>query len=114
MNTFDFTPLLPALGSFRVYTKALTLAHTAYSLPIEGSLRDQLVRAGESVVLNVGEGAGSSTPATKRKYYAIARASEWELASCMDLARLRGISVEASVGGELDEVNRMLTRLIRG
>jgi len=53
------------------------------------SLRDQMLRAAESVVLNIAEGAGRVSPADKRRHYAIAAGSAMEVGACLDLLRNR-------------------------
>lgn len=50
---------------------------------------DQLGRAALSVVLNVAEGAGKTSPGDKRRFYLIARGSATESAAMLDaLARV--------------------------
>ena len=68
-------PILPSLRRFALYAKAVEFAGLALAVPVQGSLRNQLHRATESVVLNVAEGAGSLSPAAKAHYWSIARAS---------------------------------------
>ena len=53
------------------------------------ALRDQMLRAAESVVLNIAEGAGRVSPADKRRFYAIAAGSAMECGACLDLLRNR-------------------------
>jgi four helix bundle protein len=76
-----------------VYRVAVELhrALTA-SLPRRCSreLRDQLIRASTSVVLNIAEGAGRTAIADKRRFYEIAKGSATECAAVLDLIRLSG------------------------
>lgn len=53
------------------------------------SLRDQMLRAAESVVLNIAEGAGRVSPADKRRHYAIAAGSAMEVGASLELLRNR-------------------------
>ena len=53
------------------------------------SLRDQLMRAADSVVLNLAEGAGRLARDDKRRFYEIALGSMMESAAVLDLLRNR-------------------------
>ena len=55
------------------------------------SLRDQLMRAADSVVLNLAEGAGRMARDDKRRFYEIALGSAMESAAVLDLLRNRRI-----------------------
>jgi four helix bundle protein len=48
-------------------------------------LADQLGRASLSIVNNIAEGAGKTSPADKRRYYATARGSATESAAWLDV-----------------------------
>ncbi len=63
-------------------------------VPRRGSrdLKDQLERAGTSVVLNIAEGAGRFQRADERRFFEIARASATEVAAIIDLVRLRQLA----------------------
>jgi four helix bundle protein len=52
---------------------------------------DQLVRAAESVVRNIAEGAGRFTAADGAKHYKIARGEAMECAASLDVMKLRRI-----------------------
>jgi four helix bundle protein len=108
-------PILPNLARLAVYRKALTTAGLVLALPLQGSLRDQMHRATESLVLCIAEGAGERTWAAKARYYTIAKASLWELSAALDLLALRrGPSAEIDrIGGLLREVDAMLASLAR-
>ena len=103
---------IPALGRFRAYNEALALAHMVRRLAITGSLRDQLLRATESVVLNLAEGACDATRAQKTRYFGIARASLWESGAAIDLVALTGENVQpiAEAIAALDRALRPLSR----
>ena len=49
-------------------------------------IADQLKRAALSIPLNIGEGAGKSTPADQAKHYVIARGSAMECGAIFDAA----------------------------
>jgi four helix bundle protein len=52
---------------------------------------DQLVRAAESVVRNIAEGAGRWSEADCAKHYKIARGSAMECAASLDVMRIRKV-----------------------
>ena len=114
MNTLSpqsISPLLPALERLVVYRKALALARIVSSLHVGGPLGDQLLRAAQSVVLNIAEGAGQASLPAKRRHYTIARGSAFEVAAALDLAPSE---VGEDARGLLLEVTLMLTALARG
>ncbi len=76
---------------------------------------DQLVRAAESVVRNIAEGAGRWSDADCAKHYKIARGSAMECAASLDVLRLRKLiaSPRYDRGIELlERIVAMLTKLI--
>jgi four helix bundle protein len=109
-------PLLDA-EKLDVYRVALRFQALACSVTFRrgySALRDQLVRASASIVLNTAEGSGRRTPADKGRFFAIARGSATECAAILDVARASGIAspTECSRGRDLlVRVVQMLTRL---
>src|SRR5688572_18684244 len=95
-----------------VYRLAVELARWAAAQPIPPSrrhLRDQLVRAADSVVLNIAEGAGGEPGDARRNHFRIAAGSAAEVAAIIDL-------VLPNAGGRVDELRRigaMLAKLSR-
>ena len=75
-----------------------------------GSLRDQLVRATSSVVLNIAEGSSHLSKGSRLQHYRIARASAAESCAVLDLLDLPEVPARQH---ELRRVGAMLTRLIR-
>jgi four helix bundle protein len=76
---------------------------------------DQLVRAAESVVRNIAEGAGRWSEADSAKHYKIARGEAMECAASLDVMKLRKlISNEQYDGGIrlLEAVVAMLTKML--
>ena len=59
------------------------------------SLRDQLFRAADSIVLNIAEGAGRNSRDDKRRFYEIAKGSATECAAALELLRSRNLLTEA-------------------
>jgi len=76
---------------------------------------DQLIRAAESVVRNIAEGAGRWSDADSSKHYKIARGEAMECAASLDVLRLRTLVTlqRYERGIELLEgVVAMLTKMI--
>ena len=75
---------------------------------------DQLVRAAESVVRNIAEGAGRWSEADGAKHYKIARGEAMECAASLDVMKLRRVVVPErhEYGSRLIEsVLAMLTKM---
>ena len=53
-------PTLQALARFDVYRRALEVAGVVRGIDVRGDLRSQMIRAAESVVLNIAEAQGRS------------------------------------------------------
>lgn len=76
---------------------------------------DQLVRAAESVVRNIAEGAGRWSDADSAKHYKIARGEAMECAASLDVMKLRRLVVpqQYEQGTRLlESVVAMLTKMI--
>lgn len=73
-------------------------------------LRDQLIRAADSVVLNIAEGAGREPGDTRRHHFRIAAGSAAEVSAVLDLVELPG---GAERQEETRRVGAMLSRLAR-
>lgn len=80
-----------------------------------GDLRDQLRRAATSIPLNIAEGAAEFSPADKARSYRHARRSSSECMAILDvISRVLHPSKQLREAKQrLDEVNAMLTKLIR-
>jgi four helix bundle protein len=111
----------PALEVERldVYRVAREFEHLACALlPKRGcaGLRDQLLRASSSIVLNIAEGCGRFAAAEKAHFYLIARGSAMECVAAMDLLASRGLvspDQRRHAAGLLTRVVQMLTKLAR-
>lgn len=96
-----------------VYVLALSVARWAAKQPIPAQrrhLRDQLVRAADSVVLNIAEGAGQAPGDARRNHFRIAAGSASEVAAILDLIALPD---GAARQDDLRRVVAMLSRLAR-
>ena len=112
MNQNTLRTSIPALGRFRAYTEAVRLVQMVRTLSVTGHLRDQLVRATESVVLNLAEGACDATRVQKTRYFAIARASLWEAGAAIDLVSLSGEATQP-IAETISALDCALRRLAR-
>ncbi|HNT75298.1 MAG TPA: four helix bundle protein [Anaerolineae bacterium] len=53
--------------------------------------RDQLLRASQSILLNIAEGNGKTSPADRQRFFEIARGSALECAAIQDVLEVGGI-----------------------
>jgi four helix bundle protein len=78
-------------------------------------LRDQLERAGASIVLNTAEGLGRSASADKARFFVMARGSALECAAVVDILRIRGLASADlchQARSLLVRVTQMLSKLV--
>lgn len=111
-----------ALGheNLDVYRIALDFAASSeemlVGMPKEAAhLCDQLRRSSSSIVLNIAEGAGRSSPNDKARFYAMARGSATESAATTDLLyRTKRVSLVTWVANKelAKRIVSMLTRLM--
>ena len=103
-----------------VYQRAIEFLALVYEIVDElpkghAERADQLVRAAESVVRNIAEGAGRWSGADSAKHYKIARGEAMECAASLDVLRLRELigaqSYEEGIR-LLEAVVAMLTKMI--
>jgi four helix bundle protein len=83
---------------------------------IDRHARDQLLRASQSIPLNIAEGNGKGTNADRRRYFEIARGSALECASILDcLKACEVLTVAQDKQGKtmLIRIVSMLTKLGR-
>ena len=100
-----------------VYVAARELAALIHAARVAAAeLRDQASRASKSVVLNLAEGLASESPGVRRRHFAIAAGSTFEVAAAVDLAVAIGALPAASGERALAlaaRVKRMLRALMR-
>ena len=76
--------------------------------------RDQLIRASESIPLNIAEGNGKRGPRDRKRYFEIARGSAMECAAALDVLVATGAKTDSDVerGKELlHRIAAMLTKM---
>jgi four helix bundle protein len=102
-----------------VYKLALEYVRWVYSVEkklstLHRHAKDQLVRASQSIPLNIAEGNAKATDGDRHKFFEIARGSAFECASIQDVLEVRGaINSQTNCAGKeyLDRISAMLTRM---
>ena len=94
------------LETFDVYRVSLDACRACAPIApsLSANLRDQLLRASSSAVLNTAEGFGSASRGVKRRHYEIARGSAMECVALLDLAVALGLQ------GDVAASHALLTR----
>jgi four helix bundle protein len=77
------------IRNFQAYDLAVALHRKVLTIEVRHSLKDQLIRASESVVLNLAEGSGKPTTRDKARFYAIAFGSIREIQAVFDLMSIQ-------------------------
>ena len=92
-----------SLETFDVYRVSLDACRACAPIApaLSANLRDQLLRASSSVVLNTAEGFGSASRGVKRRHYEIARGSAMECVAILDLAVALGLDGVPAAAREL-------------
>jgi len=103
-----------------VYRAAIKYVGWAYtlceSLKAHRNAKDQLLRASQSIPLNIAEGNGKGTKGDRRRYFEIARGSALECGAIQDVLEACGaLSPEDNEQAKalLDRIVAMLTKLGR-
>ena len=73
------------LCNFRTYNLAVTFYRSCEGIKARTSLKDQLMRACESIVLNLAEGSAKPTEKDRKRFYFIALGSFREVEACLHL-----------------------------
>jgi len=90
-----------------VYELAKQIARWAAKTNVRRTLKEQLVRAADSVVLNIAEGATRDGD-VRKNHYRIALGSAAEVAAVLDL-----IDVDGTQADDIRRVGAMLAKLCR-
>ena len=104
-----------------VYRVSIQYVSWAYEVAkglkgVDRHARDQLLRASQSIPLNIAEGNGKGTNADRRRFFEIARGSALECAAIQDcLESCQAMGAEQNVQGKtmLTRIVSMLTKLGR-
>lgn len=90
------------LEKFETYQVAKELYRLCEIISTKGYIKDQLMRAALSVVLNLSEGSAKPTAKDRRRFYAISYASVREVQAILDLiGRSKEYSLANRLGGML-------------
>ncbi len=95
------------LQNFRSYQLAKEIYQQSKGIRLRGEIRDQFERAMLSVVLNLAEGSGKTSPRERARFYGIALGSLREVQAIFDL------SGEVSHFEKSNLLGAMIYRLIR-
>ena len=105
---------LLALDRFDVYRRAFRLAELVRQIDVRADLRNQMIRAADSVVLNLAEAQGRSA-GHRAQSLEVARGSLYEVGAALDLSTL-SLGETGTIAAARDETRRiaaMLARLCR-
>ena len=80
------------MKNFRTFDLAVEFNRQCRQLKLRASLREQLLRAAESIALNLAEGRGKLTAKDQRKYFSIAFGSVRE---CQAVFLIEGLEKTA-------------------
>ncbi len=110
-------------GHEKLHVYQTALQYNAYVYDIVDTLkgkhrhaRDQLLRAAQSIPLNIAEGNGKSSRKERKYYFEIARGSALECAAIQDLLLIgKAIDFDDNISSKelLDRIVAMLTKLIQ-
>jgi len=81
------------IKGFIAYDLAIQLHRKVETLELKYSLKDQLMRAAQSVVLNLAEGSGKPTKKDKARFYAISFGSIKEVQAVFDIISLNDAEI---------------------
>jgi four helix bundle protein len=99
--------MIPALQNFRSYHLAIEFYRECRKVELKPSLRDQLLRASESIILNLAEGSAKPTAKDRARYYAIALGSFRESQAILSLANQLDLLMQYDrLGGCLYRLSR--------
>ena len=78
------------MKNFRTFNLAIEFTQECRRLKLRGSMRDQLLRAAQSIALNLAEGRGKPTVKDQKKYFSIAFGSIRECQAVFMIEGLEG------------------------
>jgi four helix bundle protein len=99
--------MIRALKNFRSYHLAIEFCRECRAVKLNPSLRDQLTRATESVVLTLAEGSAKPSARDRARYYSMSLGSFRESQAILDLAG------EQALIEKFDGLGAMLYKLSR-
>ena len=87
------------LKQFRTYQQAVELYKQCKPIKAERYIKDQLMRASLSVVLNLAEGSAKPTPRDRKRYYSISLGSLREVQAILELLEMEELFKKADALG---------------
>ena len=99
-----------SLKTFRSYQLGLELYRECEKIKPKYHLKDQLLRASLSTVLNLSEGSAKESPKDRRRYYGIALASLRETQTILEL--VHATTTSADLVAKADHLAACLYRLL--
>jgi len=97
------------MKNFRTFNLAVEFNRQCRTLRLRGSMRDQLLRAAQSVALNLAEGRGKPTVKDQKKFFSIAFGSVRE---CQAVLIIEGLE-RTPLWDLLDNLAAHLYKLIQ-
>lgn len=98
-----------------VYRVAREIVARVVALGVkDAELESQVTRAAKSLLLNLAEGLPSRSAGLRRRFFATAKGSAYEVAAAVDAAALLGVANRDAVAEVLhlcDRVSAMLSRM---
>jgi four helix bundle protein len=116
VSAFDFPDVSISHEKLDVYRLALSYVSWVARLCSgikgnHGNARDQIIRASQSIPLNIAEGNGKTALADRRRYFEIARGSALECAAIQDILEILGVlSPEENIMRK-EDINRIAIML---
>ena len=95
------------IQNFRTYDLALRFYRRVPAIQAPTHLKDQLLRAASSIVLNLAEGSGKPTKKDRVRFYAIAFGSVREVQALVDI-----LGCDATIVAELDHLAACTYKLV--
>lgn len=100
-----------------VYQKALNVVsaldeNVLANNDLDRSIKDQLRRASNSIVLNIAEGSSRLSRADRKNFYVIARGSALECKAALEIIFRTKKLQYPEIESTLDEVSKMLFKMI--
>ena len=78
------------MKNFRTFKLAVEFYQSIKNLKLNSHLRDQLLRASQSIALNLAEGRGKATTRDQKRFFSIAMGSLRECQAALILADMEG------------------------